>query len=424
VKGEQNRDRAVERLLRSTRHETDAPQACVSAELLAAWSEGTLARGEARAVEAHASECDRCQAMLAAFARAEPGPGRAAEPFWHGWRLQWLAPAAAVATALAVWVAVPRERPAPDQAKTVAGGRTTPGQPRPGADVAGVDDRANPAEAAVRPPTIAAPPRESAPAASGQESRRGDPAAGRRDRDRSLGAAGNPPVGGVPDKSAARKEEDRAVEDGRAAANPPSAPSNQIGSTAAKDAARREAGDVSTAASAAVPSDTSGQLSAAPPAAAAPPPPAAPVTSSAAPARPLQATAEQALRLNRFEANSARVAFSVVSPDAVHRWRIDAAGQLQHSSSAGATWQDISLAAPDVLSGGMSPTGSVCWLVGRNGAVWLTSDGLRFDRRAVPQAIDLISVRATDHRRATVAASDGRSFVTTDGGVTWAPAAP
>jgi hypothetical protein len=47
---------------------------CLDAESLAAWSEGTLDAPEREALEAHASQCDRCQALLAAMIRIEPPP--------------------------------------------------------------------------------------------------------------------------------------------------------------------------------------------------------------------------------------------------------------------------------------------------------------------------------------------------------------
>jgi photosystem II stability/assembly factor-like uncharacterized protein len=121
----------------------------------------------------------------------------------------------------------------------------------------------------------------------------------------------------------------------------------------------------------------------------------------------------------RSDAASARVPLDIASPDAVHRWRIDSAGQLQHSASAGATWQSVVLATPAALTAGTSPGGSICWVVGANGAVWVTSDGLHFDRRALPEPGDVTSVAATDARHATVVTANGRTFMTTDGGVTW-----
>jgi photosystem II stability/assembly factor-like uncharacterized protein len=61
----------------------------------------------------------------------------------------------------------------------------------------------------------------------------------------------------------------------------------------------------------------------------------------------------------------------------------------------------------------------VCWLVGRAGTVLLSTDGATWQLRTFPEGIDLVAVRATDAKTATVTASDGRLFSTTDGGATW-----
>ena len=109
------RDRSIESLLR--RREGEAPRLtdqCVDAESLAAWMEGALP-SEARAtVEKHAAGCVRCQALLAAMARTELDvEGR---PWWRSLTARWLVPAAALATALVVWISVGRE-PLPRQAQ-------------------------------------------------------------------------------------------------------------------------------------------------------------------------------------------------------------------------------------------------------------------------------------------------------------------
>jgi photosystem II stability/assembly factor-like uncharacterized protein len=57
--------------------------------------------------------------------------------------------------------------------------------------------------------------------------------------------------------------------------------------------------------------------------------------------------------------------------------------------------------------------------VGRAGSVFLTTDGTRFTRLPFPEAVDLASVRATNALVASVTATDGRTFRTTDGGQTW-----
>src|SRR5687767_15626048 len=78
--------------------------ACLDAETLAAWADGGLSAKAAAAVELHASSCSRCLAVLAAMERTAP----AASPtqVWTLARVfRWVAPLAAAATAVAIYVA-------------------------------------------------------------------------------------------------------------------------------------------------------------------------------------------------------------------------------------------------------------------------------------------------------------------------------
>jgi hypothetical protein len=109
-----NRDReeAVDRLLASTlraRAEAASGAGCLDAETLAAWADGALDAREQAAAEAHAADCERCQALLAAMVRTTP-PSSAAAPF-RTRLLWWLAPIVPVAAALVIWIAVPNREP-------------------------------------------------------------------------------------------------------------------------------------------------------------------------------------------------------------------------------------------------------------------------------------------------------------------------
>src|ERR1051325_9602425 len=114
-----NRDQILEQALK---HELRAalPNAegaptpgCLDAETIAAWHDGGLDAAQMEAVESHASTCAHCQEMLAAFARATPTiaagatPATGRFPFWK-W---WLAPLAAAAAAVTLWMVVPDEQP-------------------------------------------------------------------------------------------------------------------------------------------------------------------------------------------------------------------------------------------------------------------------------------------------------------------------
>jgi photosystem II stability/assembly factor-like uncharacterized protein len=111
----------------------------------------------------------------------------------------------------------------------------------------------------------------------------------------------------------------------------------------------------------------------------------------------------------------------ITSTNPLNRWRILPGGDVERSTDGGSTWLHQQTGAMTALTAGASPSPSVCWLVGLRGIVLLSADGSTWRRVAFSDAIDLVAVRATDDKTATVTAADGRSFETTDGGATWRP---
>ncbi len=309
--------------------------ACLDADTLAAWADQTLDARERKAVETHAADCERCQALLAAMVTTMPEP--AAAPWrWRMPALGWLVPIAAAATAVAIWVAVPNRAPV---------------------------QHSQSAEAALDQPEAAPVPPAAAPAKAT--------------------AAAEP---------GAQSELARAQD----ANAPPSADLKE----------RRESASLGkqvSPAEANARSDTAGAARAAAPAASPPPPP-----SPAAPAR-----------LSAF-ANAADT--MVVSSNPATRFRLLPGGGVQRSADGGATWRSESSGATATLTAGSSPSPSVCWLVGPSGTVLLSTGGSSWRRLAFPERVDLLSIVATDQDNATVTTLDGRAFVTTDGGESWARA--
>jgi photosystem II stability/assembly factor-like uncharacterized protein len=51
--------------------------------------------------------------------------------------------------------------------------------------------------------------------------------------------------------------------------------------------------------------------------------------------------------------------------------------------------------------------------------VLLTTDGRSWRRVPFPEAADLAAVQAANAQAATITTADGRTFRTTDGGLTW-----
>src|SRR5262245_49258405 len=114
------------RLLRETLRAgltRDSSSGCLDTETLAAWSDGTLSGRDRAAAEAHAASCARCQALLAAMVKSTPDvPSRT---WWRPSVFGWLAPLAAAAAALIVWINIPHTPPR----QPVAAGATAASAP-------------------------------------------------------------------------------------------------------------------------------------------------------------------------------------------------------------------------------------------------------------------------------------------------------
>ncbi|HVH57582.1 MAG TPA: YCF48-related protein [Vicinamibacterales bacterium] len=102
-----NKDESLDRLLERTsraRDATPALEACLDAETLAAWSDGSLTPAARSAAEAHAADCGRCLAVLAAIAKTTPPPLAPAKPSWLS--VRWLVPLATAAVAITAWMVI------------------------------------------------------------------------------------------------------------------------------------------------------------------------------------------------------------------------------------------------------------------------------------------------------------------------------
>jgi hypothetical protein len=107
-----DRDRTLEQALTHELRAAGAPDrdTCVDAETLGAWADGGLDGAQMAAVELHVSTCARCLAIVGATARsAHRGPGTETTGPSFLWRW-WLAPLAATAAAVTLWMVVPHQR--------------------------------------------------------------------------------------------------------------------------------------------------------------------------------------------------------------------------------------------------------------------------------------------------------------------------
>jgi len=110
VNADRDRDRLLENALTRELRAGDltpASASCLDAETLAAWLDGGLDARSIAMAQAHASNCTRCQALLGTAIKTAPAVPTAEA---HGARLWrwWLAPLAATAAAVTVWVVVPQ----------------------------------------------------------------------------------------------------------------------------------------------------------------------------------------------------------------------------------------------------------------------------------------------------------------------------
>ncbi len=379
------RDQSIDRLLRRLEPGADLPvtDACVDAETLAAWTDGSLSGDTLDRVEHHAAGCARCQAMLASIART--APETAARPWWRMPRVKWLVPIAAAATAVALWVSVDRQQ-----------------------------------KAAVAPVTTLQTSRASEPVA---------PPAALADAQEPLAGPGqNARVAGEKDARARSKAE--APADLRAERKSLSEPAAQgaVGrqtidalGPSLQTRSRNAASVASPAAATSAP--------VAPPAATlvvpnAPPPPAKEPSVPRPLADTVTATPESSAKVMRMagragEAAAFTTGVEVMSPEPAFRWRLSGPDTIQRSIDGGVTWKPQVAPAGIVLTAAASPARDVCWIVGRGGAVVLSTDGTTWQLRPFLEAVNLTAVRALDAKTATVTTSDGRQFSTADGGATW-----
>ena len=456
-------DRDMDRLLGAVLPGTLAPASaeCLDAERLAAWSEGALDSEAARSVETHLAGCARCQALAAVFARTEPAPAASVSPgvvipMRRRWSMGWIAPLAAAAAAATLWIVWPGRQIGPASESTIATAPASPGTPAPTQTMARAEENKQKAAETGPPAAGFAEPknqaRTQAPAdadASRLDQLKKD-ATARRDRD----AAVNPTAAPAEAPKAAGALAAPATSTGApppAPAAPPPPPAAPA-STAQTPAARP--------AQAAPPFAQTGQAGAARPAS----PPLGAMNEAVSVARrelqardsaaaaKLEATVPPVIEIVTVQAqvldaisevNTRQVAGGVAgrggggggrgggaraappapppaaAPAVAPRWRILEGTRVERSTDNGATWLPLGIDLPARLTGGASPAPSVCWLIGERGLVLLSTNGLNFERITFPAAVNLTGIRATSAESAAIATTDGRTFITSDGGRSW-----
>ena len=116
------------------------------------------------------------------------------------------------------------------------------------------------------------------------------------------------------------------------------------------------------------------------------------------------------------------VGLVIPTPEASVQFRLAGGGFVERTTDGGATWDGQMVSPNAKLNAGAAPGAKICWLVGREGRIFLTTDGTNWKKIRAPAELDFIAVTAHDESSATVTAVDKRKFATVNRGKSWRPA--
>jgi hypothetical protein len=351
---------AFDSILRSKLTDTSFGMAhdCPDASILAAFYEGTLAPLERARIQGHLDSCVRCQATLAAIARADDDDDRVVEPRrafeWR--RLLGFGLPAAVAAAIALVIVV--------RSRNIA-------TPPPSNQIA-MNSAPAPAQA------VQAPAPEVIPAAPGAGAAQAPQPVGQ-----ALARAQSPNVGAG------------------AFSNSPAPPAPPA---AAPPASAGAAGSAISGMAAFGAVAHRRELAAAAP--------------NAAPS-PMMLAEEATPAMQDTAHRPPNTSFSVESPDHLATWVIGPAGSIVKHTHSGRTITQTSGVNVELLAAS-APSPRACWIVGRKGAILRTRDGGGYWENVMsPTTEDVVHVRAADGHNAVIRTASGKSYATTDGGASW-----
>jgi Putative zinc-finger len=374
-------DRNFERALRSAARRGRAAGVCPDAATLAAYVDRSLSAEERAAIEAHVSDCMPCAehlALVAALDASEestvPTPSFDVGALIRRWG--WLVPAMTGVLVVAVWLRTPDERP--------------PVASQPTANRMAEEARAEAESGAASP-----------------------------DRDESLSGANTPQAKGDGVGVGARKRADTlsrgaspasSMADAARPASPP--PAREAEAGAPMQLADRNIADEKTKEA------QTQDLAAAAPAAATAASPASPADTregalaKVAPA-PMAGGGSVAGRMRK----TARQESASASGTVLVR---TAFGRIDRSIDGGQSWTNELGALTDRILVSLCPTATACWLGADNGAVFVRGTDGQWVRRVVPAPASAVQqIVALDNQHATVELSDGRRYLTANGGLTW-----
>jgi hypothetical protein len=454
-----DRERSFENAL--ARHlRPEAPRAaCPDSETLAAYHERSLAPEQMMSLQAHVSDCARCQEIIALLQATDEIPVAApnvAQSQTAGaksgirvlptrkptlWR--WVAPAGALAAALLVWVAIRENNPVrvavqgtKPEVNQTAMAKAQPASPpqsqQPALDATrkpeGSLDEYSASNAAPSSKFAPAPFQRTQPLAKEedfQSPRKKSATEGVRGR---LAGSPKPAIPSTPQPSLpptvpGSVSESVAVEP---ANNEPQAAGGDLAKTEPKEKSRTDKRDATSSRSALSVPAIAGAAPA-PVAPAAAPAPAPPLAQSQTVEVTTEGTEITRLPVQNRNVATAQMllagvngaAVTVSAPGGRVSWRIGPAGVILFSSDAGKTWLVQPSGIITDLLAGSAPSDKVCWIVGRSGTILRTTDkGKHWKKVNAPIQDDLRSVFAVNARQATVSPANA-TYQTTDGGATW-----
>jgi hypothetical protein len=404
-----------------------ASLSCADIEALAAYHEGGLSPEQRILWKTHIEGCAHCQGILAQLAATDAIPIDVADKSEKQktaglptvlkprrptlWR--WAAPAGAIAAVLLVWITVRENKPLQVQEvssrKEASSAQQTaslkPPEPESKTPTANEQQLVAPKPSAIAGAAAAVQQKRDSNRAAGGSAVPSMPTPTTRERTAENSAnlyATAPPhlgVGGRTD-AAAKNLKEKAPAFLPPAAAPAAAPPDASEVSALSETVEVEAAPAAPLKSATVNPSDRGALQ--------------------KQELPMLGRSNQALVLLTKGVGGVIVA----APQGTAEWRIGAAGLVEHSSDAGATWTLQSTGVVADLLAGSATSDKVCWIVGRAGTILRTTDGgAHWSKLPPPIVDDFASVFAVNARQATVSPTSG-TYQTKDGGATWKKLAP
>jgi hypothetical protein len=398
------RDKAMTGMLRRSLAANDAtPRAeCPGTDVLAAYYEHSLDAEETSRCDIHLAECSQCRQQMAIMAKAEAPPQKESHHAWiWDWRL--LAAAASILVIATVW-GLRRPAPLAPVAKTanqplVAMSKPEEAAPQPRLSLTAPVEQAKKSTPAPAPNRISRVPQLSTPQLP--KALREEPATDLPLNGRNYSELGKLKPQAESNGADATIAQSPSVGGAAPTAAPPAAPSGSLQSNSTLNQAGQDAVAEAKQAPALDASKTQAQ-------------PAARVNSYGRLGAANQAALGQAAQQRSAET-------IIATPDPNTLWRIAGSGFIERSEDEGATWHGQSPEPNARLTGGSAPTAKICWLVGEDGVILLTKDGIHWKKIPPPIPSNFIAVTAKNASTATVTAAGGQKFSTSDGGKKWKP---